>query len=279
MNVQSLVEDLKKVGAGDLDFIADIAGVQGGGPAKPAQSGPSIDESVDSLYKEIRAEVHESQIDYDKNEFETDLRAAIKERLEAELSKGTSLEEAFKVIRKLVGGSLKRARIQKLTGGEKLAARQARRKNRASIRISAKRYRRKSTTKRREKKRATLKSRMGESKADELRGLLSESQVEAAGLSDAHEDVLEAYERIGRIAALLGDFFESFGDDNDTEIAKVMDEMIEGIEAREATMLEGKVSDAASEIPRIQSLVKVLGRALETYGQYNLSVDEAPEGK
>jgi hypothetical protein len=255
----NLVEELQRIGAGNLDSMVEFSG------ARSQRS--SLSEAADALYTEIRNEVDEDLIDYDVNQFESDLRNQLKARLESTVADGVPLEEAMKMIRRLVGGVLLRAKQRILTGGEKMKAKLGRLATRAKRKLMGKRYRRKATTKRREGKRRKLKAKMGESVAEELRGLLTESVQ--SGLSDEHQSVIEAYERVSRVAALLGDFFEAFGSRGDEKIADVMDEAIEAAELRIEAIEAGKVN-LESELPKVQGYVKMLGKTLEKYNSYDL---------
>lgn len=279
MTSLSLVEELQKLGAGDLDAMADFAGVLSGAQPTTPTAGKGVDEAVAALFAEANADIQDEELvtDYgtDRAKFESELKAAIKEAVEREVGKGVSLDEAFKIIRSGLAG--KKSKIRVLRGAEKLAGKRTRMRTRGKRRLQGVRYRRSAGGKKVARHAKSRRKKFGESTvADEMRGLLTESGHAAAGLSSGHEDVLEAYDRIDRIGSLLGDFFEDFGNEKDADIAKVMDEMIAAIDARSDLIMEGKVSDPAAEFPRIQSYVKVLGRALEKYNEYDLKTLEAP---
>ena len=305
-----LAEDLKGLGI-DLSQSAALAGLMehtSAGQPRPAPTPDAsivlpaigsrggrdnIAEAAEAIYKATIESIDESQIDYDVEEFKRDLRQVIEARLRTEVERGASIQEATGAVSEIIEARMKRVRlrtvrvsasgkrqrvtIKRKTGAEYLAGVRSRRKNRAKIARSKRKYAR-TTGRRQARQRSRLDRQMGESAAQQLRNLLTESTIEASDLSDDMLGILEARERIQRIALHLADFFEANGSDEDQALVSVLDEMVESIDAGETAILEGK-ADVAAETKRLGVLLKGLGRAVEEFDKYEWADEaEEPEG-
>jgi hypothetical protein len=142
-------------------------------------------EMVDAAYASDVILSEQAVEDKDRNA----VKANITEKVAQAVASGASLDEAFKLIRRLVGGSLKKVKQRILKGAEKMKAKLLRRRHRSDRKRYAKVYRRKASTKRHMKKVAKLRAKLHLKKAAApapknesvaaLRALLNESAAPA----------------------------------------------------------------------------------------------------
>jgi len=238
--------------------------------------GEAANTIAETTYNKI-LEDYSEYIDYDEEEFQEDLFQSIVNLLSEEVVKGTELDEAQRMIMKLVGGRLKRT-VQKLRSvGERRKARMKARRKKATRRIPSRKYRRSAKGRRYAKRRAKAERKMGESAvAGELRNLLTESTKAKVSGDDLAMLVVEATERTDNVFRLLADFFEEFGTEEDVDIAGVLDEGIEAIDSYHKTLLEGEV-DVADAIERLKKFSKMTASALKEYNKYDMVVEDDDE--
>lgn len=114
----------------------------------------------------------------------------------------------------------------------------------------------------------------------------SDTAAELAGLMDIAESVeesvvqqdpiraglAEAFDRVSNVAAMLGDFFEFNGIEEDVEIAAVMDDVMEscGTAIDSVETLSEDEFDIKAQLTKLQAFAKVIARAEEEYAKYDL---------
>ncbi|CAB4203567.1 hypothetical protein UFOVP1382_179 [uncultured Caudovirales phage] len=285
---RSLTEDFNAMGLRDVNSVLMLSGLPSvtAAEAPPVTHG-TVEEAAKAIFEGVMAELTDDEIEGDKAQYESDLRASILTRLKKEVSEGKSLKEAGDVVADTLVERMKKARERRVrisasgkrtrfvaTRKRGAAAVKAKRsyrrwKSRGGVKRKARSERR---GKRMRQKRISARIR-GESTADDLRALLNESAADTSTLTDTMVDVLEAHDRIATCASLLADFFESDGTDEDKALVAVLDEMVQAIDAREPAVLEGK-SDEASEMKRLGTFMKVLAGAVDQFERYEFQ----PEG-
>lgn len=113
-------------------------------------------EMVDAAYASDATLSEQTVEDKDRNA----VKANLSEKVAQTVASGASLDEAFKIVRRLVGGSLKKVKQRILKGAEKMKAKLLRRRHRSDRKRYAKAYRRKASTKRHMRKVAKLRNKL-----------------------------------------------------------------------------------------------------------------------
>ncbi len=288
---QTLAEDFARLGIKDTAQVFALAGLTESGAADavaaaPAPNPSSLPEVAEAICRGTMEQLQDNEIEGDRQQFESELRANIKARLEKEVAAGASLKEAGDTVATVLIEKMMKVRDRRIriTSTGKRIRFVANRKRGAEAVQAKREYRRwkaRGGAKRKaraERRAPRLRQKMmaarfrsaNESVATSLRAMLHESSIgDADQLSPVFADILEAHDRVASTASLLADFFEADGDDADKALVAVLDEMVQAIDARETAILEGK-ADESAELKRLGTFMKVLAGAVDQFEQYEL---------
>lgn len=351
VTVKTLAEDLASIGLGALDnHLLGISESEDDNavtdPEKPQVDESDLEQDDDDdspgefsedvqkaatvVYMHVRPQIDESLIDYDVDQFESDLISAIATMIEA---KADSLDEdeldmnavsvdvseaVADLYNELAGASDEeeavdenqaRAKSKQGPRGKTIQGvgrnirigakgRQVKVRGAADVMQSRKGAMKRTASVLAKKRRVgRMKRNTGAYKATARKSAVkhrmyaSEAAIELAGLLELAEGtqtttepivdpiraaLAEAFDRVEIVAAMLGDFFESNGTDEDVEIAGVLDVMIESVDGLSESVLDLSEAefDLKGSMERLQAFSKVIARAEEEYAQYELADDE-----
>jgi len=303
--VRPLTEDLDALGLGGIDLSlagmtesvetpatpVDAAAVAAAAAAEESEAPTLTDEQVttivEAVYADVRAEINDDEIDYTEDDggitqFEADLKESILDLVtskSAELAETITegddqLEEQTRVIRKLVGGSLKNVRQKLIPRAERRKASMERRRTRGASNMKQRKYRKthRAQIGRHAKRRARAESdESGGSAIDRIRALIGESEVApVVGDLDGHAaQIAEGYERLARAMDTLAIFFEDHGNDEDWPISEALTEGMESMAGACDNLVESEL-DLAGHISRLQKFGQVVDEALTVFESYEM---------
>jgi hypothetical protein len=248
-----------------------------------------VDLIAEEVYNDIRSQIEDEDIDYDVDQFESDLLDAITGIVEMNLSgldedemtEGFLNEQVRKII-KSVRGKLQVVKQKLKSRADRMMDKMKRRKNRGKNRASQKKYRRGSTFKKSKKRRSRQMSRASgsvkrimkqrresEDRMSDLMGLLESNGRGPRGMTDVERELEEAYCRVFEIADTLASFFEENGEEDDLHIAESLTDMIQKLDEDVDSLSEGEI-DIASSLRKLQVYGKMVLESVNVFNEYSL---------